>query len=194
MDSTAWDERYAEQGLAWSAGPNALFAELTADLPPGRALDVGAGEGRTALWLAQRGWAVRAIDFSSVGIEKGRRRAAELGLDVDWVCADVTSAALGTGEFDLVAVLYLHLKTDDLTRVLARAAGAVAPGGRLVIIGHDRDNLTRGTGGPQDPDLLYTTPLLAAAALRLRIERLEQVDRPTDAGIAIDTLLVAVRD
>ena len=64
MDAPEWDARYAATPMVWSAGPNALFAELAAGLPPGRALDVACGEGRTALWLAARGWQVRAVDFS----------------------------------------------------------------------------------------------------------------------------------
>lgn len=195
MDAAAWDARYADRELTWSAGPNALFAEVVADLPPGRALDVAAGEGRTALWLARRGWAVRAVDFSAVGLAKGRARAAEEGLAVEWVLADVTATDLGQRAFDLVAVLYLHLPEPAMRAVLRRCADPVAGGGRLVVIGHDRDNLARGHGGPQDPELLHTPELLRAAAdaAGLVVRRAEQVLRPTDDGPAVDTLLVAER-
>lgn len=193
MDAEAWDARYDKTELEWSAGPNDLFAELTADLPPGRALDVAAGEGRNALWLAQRGWDVRAMDFSAVGLDKGKLRAAETGTTVDWVLADVTTADLGNQAFDLVAVLYLQLASAILADVLPRCAAAVTPGGTLLVLGHDRDNLTRGVGGPQDADLLHTVELLRTASRGLTIERLEQVDRQTANGVAIDTLLIAER-
>jgi hypothetical protein len=92
-----------------------------------------------------------------------------------------------------VAVLYLHLPPDEMRDVLVRAAAAVAPEGTLFVLGHDRDNLDHGCGGPQDPTILYTTDFLGAATTELTPQRLEQVRRPTPEGDAIDTLLVARR-
>jgi SAM-dependent methyltransferase len=192
VDAHAWDERYAAAPLVWSAGPNALFAELVAPWPPGRALDVACGEGRTAVWLAARGWSVRAVDFSAVGVDKARRRAEQEGVTVEWDVADVVGADLGSG-FDLVAVLYLHLPEDQSAAVLDACARALVPGGRLVVLGHARENLERGVGGPQDPALLPTPELLARWAGDLRVERCEHVDRPTPDGTAVDVLLVASR-
>jgi SAM-dependent methyltransferase len=192
VDAHAWDERYAAAPLVWSAGPNALFAELVAPWPPGRALDVACGEGRTAVWLASRGWSVRAVDFSPVGIDKGRRRAAEEGVTVDWQVLDVVGADLGSG-YDLVAVLYLHLPEDDAAAVLAACARALAPGGRLLYLGHARDNIERGVGGPQDPTVLPTPQLLRRWAEPLTVERCSHVDRVTPDGTAIDVLLLASR-
>jgi len=80
MGAQAWDERYARADLVWSAGPNATVAQWCADLPPGRAVDLGAGEGRNGIWLAQRGWDVTAVDFSSVGLERARSLAAQAAL------------------------------------------------------------------------------------------------------------------
>ena len=187
-----WDERYASSGLVWSAEPNALAASLLSNLTPGRALDVAAGEGRMALRLAGQGWQVTALDFSAVGLAKGRSRAEELGLRVDWKLADATTEDLGAAAFDLVMVLYLHLPPVDIRDLLGRCARALAPGGSLLVLGHDKDNLLRGVGGPQDSDLLYDNQLLAPPA-ELRVLRLEQVDRPAANGIAVDTLLLAVR-
>jgi SAM-dependent methyltransferase len=192
VDSRAWDERYAAAPLVWSAGPNALFAELAGPWPPGRALDVACGEGRTAVWLAGRGWSVRAVDFSAVGVEKARRRAEQEGVDVEWQVLDVVGADLGTG-YDLVVVLYLHLPEHQSAAVLAACGRALAPGGRLVYLGHARDNLRRGVGGPQDPTVLPTPELLAAWAGDLVVERCEHVDRATPDGTAVDVLLVASR-
>lgn len=191
MKAADWDERYASTPLVWSAGPNALFAELTAALPPGRALDVACGEGRTALWLAEQGWQVTAVDFSAVGIDKGRERAQAAGVDIEWVVEDVTTADLGTRAYDLVAVLYLHLPAAVMADVLARSGAAVAPGGRLVVLGHDRTNLTEGVGGPQDPDILLEPEQVAAALSSMELERCERVRRETPDGVAVDTLVVA---
>lgn len=191
MDARAWDERYA-QAQQWSAEPNRLAAELIEPLPPGTALDLAAGEGRMALWLAGRGWEVEALDFSRAGLERGRRAAAP-GMPVTWRVADVVTADFGEGVHDLVLVLYLHLPRAVVTGVLERAARAVAPGGRLLLLGHDRDNLQHGVGGPQDPDVLWDVDLLASITQDFRSDRLGQVRRETPGGTAIDTLLWAAR-
>ncbi len=192
VDAEEWDARYAEQPLVWSAGPNAFFADLVGDWPPGRALDVACGEGRTAVWLASRGWQVRAVDFSAAGVAKGRERAAAQGLQIDWVVDDVVAGDLGSG-YDLVAVLYLHLTHERLAGVVGRCVEALAPGGRLVVLAHDLDNIEQGVGGPQDPAVLPSADLLRAWARGAHVERAEQVLRQTPDGTAIDVLLVARR-
>ena len=177
MDSAGWDTRYAK-GQVWSSEPNRFFAE-TVDglhLAPGRAVDLACGEGRNAVWLAEHGWQVTAVDFSAVGVERGRAGAAERGISVDWVVADLASWQIGVATYDLVAHVYLHWPTVDREPFLCRCAEAVAPGGVLMVVGHDRDNIEHGHGGPQDPDVL-TTPdeqasLFTAAGLDvLRAER-----------------------
>ncbi|RBY91160.1 bifunctional 2-polyprenyl-6-hydroxyphenol methylase/3-demethylubiquinol 3-O-methyltransferase UbiG [Blastococcus sp. TF02A-30] len=191
MEAAEWDRRYAE-ARQWSVEPNRTAAELTAGLHPGRALDVAAGEGRMALWLARGGWDVEAVDFSAVGLRRGQQDAPP-GARVTWRVEDVLTADLGSAEFDLVLVLYLHLPRPQMVDVLARSAGAVRPGGYLLVLGHDSENLTRGIGGPQDPDVLYDPELLGGAVRGWGISRLERIDRGTDSGTAVDTLLFAHR-
>ncbi|MFP5369133.1 MAG: class I SAM-dependent methyltransferase [Actinomycetes bacterium] len=191
MEAAEWDRRYAE-ARQWSVEPNRTAAELTAGLPPGRALDVAAGEGRMALWLAGGGWEVDAIDFSAVGLRRGQENAPP-GARVTWRVEDVLTADLGSAEFDLVLVLYLHLPRARLVDVLARSADAVRPGGHLLVLGHDQENLIRGIGGPQDADVLYDPELLGGAVPGWRISLLERIDRDTDSGPAVDTLLFAQR-
>lgn len=185
-----WDERYAAAERVWSAGPNREVERIVAAWVPGRALDLGAGEGRHALWLAELGWQVTAVDFSAVGIDRGRREAESRGLAVDWVVEDVTTWHPPEGTtFDLALVAYLHIPED----VFSRLGRWLAPGAALVVVGHALRNLTAGVGGPQDPALLHTTEQLRAAARDLDIERCEEVVRSTDAGDAIDVVLVARR-
>jgi SAM-dependent methyltransferase len=185
-----WDERYSAAERIWSTGPNREVEAVVGDWPPGRALDLGAGEGRHAIWLADRGWHVTAVDFSTVGIARGQEEAAGRGLEVDWVVADVTTWRPEPGTaFDLVLVAYLHVPED----VFGRIGGWLAPGGALVVVGHSLRNLTEGVGGPQDPGILHTTDQLRTAAEGLDVERCEEVLRPTEAGDAIDVVLVARR-
>jgi SAM-dependent methyltransferase len=181
-----WDERYAEK-QQWSAGPNRLIAELLADVPPGDAVDLAAGEGRHALWLAGLGWRVTAVDFSDVGLARGR---AQPGADaVDWVVADVRTWTAAPASQDLVLVAYLHLAQDETVPLLSRAVDWLRPGGRLLVLGHDVENLTAGVGGPPDPEILHSVERLAPVAALLDVDRLEQVTRETPAGTALDTLL-----
>ena len=186
MRAEEWDERYAEQ-RQWSAEPNALVGELLADLPPGAAVDLAAGEGRHALWLAGRGWCVTAVDFSDVGLSRGRSQPG--AGEVTWVTADVTAWATEPESLDLVLVAYLHLAEADTIALLSRAVGWLRPGGRLLVLGHDVGNITAGVGGPQEPAILHSVDRLAPVAALLDVDRLEQVRRATPAGTALDTLL-----
>ncbi len=194
--SDFWDARYAAAAASddtvWSLEPNAWIAATVGDLTPGTAVDLGAGEGRNALWLASLGWRVTAVDFSAVGLETGRRRAESLGLEVTWVTADATTW-VAPHPVDLVVMAYLQLPVAAFAAAVARATESLAAGGTLALISHDRDNLTRGVGGPQDPAMLTTVDELTAAASGLAIDRCEQFERVTAAGTAIDTVLVARR-
>ena len=186
MRAEDWDERYAER-QQWSAEPNALIAELLVGLPPGDAVDLAAGEGRHALWLSGLGWGVTAVDFSDVGLVRGR---AQPGADrVTWVTADVTTWWARPASLDLVLVAYLHLPEAETAALLTRAVGWLRPGGRLLVLGHDVENITAGVGGPQEPAILHSVDRLAPVAALLDVERLEQVRRQTPAGTALDTLL-----
>ena len=199
MDAIDWNDRYATPELVWKAEPNAFLAEEAATLAPGRALDLACGEGRNAVWLAEQGWAVTGVDFSDVGLDKGRRMAAERGVDVEWICADATTWQSPEDGYDLVAVLYLQLPGEQRREAISRAGGAVAPGGTLLVIAHDHTNLTDGVGGPQDAAVLYrpddVLADLAAAGLHVTVERAETVDRfVAGAGRpALDCLVRVVR-
>lgn len=197
MEQREWDERYAGAALVWSAAPNRFVAEEIADLPAGRALDLGAGEGRNAVWLAERGWRVTAVDFSTVALGKAARLAESRGAAVTWVAADLREYAPPEESFDLVVLAYIHLPPEVFARVLRRAAAALAPGGALLVVGHDRDNIAHGHGGPQDPELLHTAEEIVAQLPGLTVHRAGSARRPvqTDQGerVAIDTVVRAQR-
>jgi SAM-dependent methyltransferase len=180
-----WDARYAAAELVWSAEPNRFLVSETSDLAPGRALDLACGEGRNAIWLAERGWQVTAVDFSAVALEKGRARNAE----VDFRVEDVLAYEPEREAYDLVLVFYLHLPWAELEPVLRRAAAAVAPGGTFLLVGHDLRNLSDGHGGPQYASALYRAVDVPAALPGLEVVRAEPVDRDG----AVDALVRARR-
>jgi SAM-dependent methyltransferase len=197
VERESWDERYSGPELVWGAGPNRFVVELLADLPPGRGLDLATGEGRNAIWLAERGWQMTAVDFSAVGLARAAGLAAERGVRVDWVGADLRDYQPAAGHFDLVLIAYLHLRRPDLGHVLGTASAALVPGGTLLVVGHDLENLDHGIGGPQDPGLLYTPESVVAAlpelAVRMAERRLRPVASQQGERAAVDTLVRAVR-
>lgn len=203
MDSAQWDERYAAAELVWSAEPNRWVAAELAGLPPGRALDLAAGEARNSIWLASLGWTVLATDFSAVGLAKGRRLAEAAGdgpaARLSWLTVDLTEYQPEQHCYQLVLSCYLQVAADTRALINRRAASALAPGGVLLVIGHHSDNLAAGVGGPQDPAVLFSPDDvladLAAGGGSLRIDKAESVLRPVPGADrpAIDALVRVTR-
>lgn len=197
MRSEEWDAKFGASEFLFTDKANQTVAAEAAVLPPGTALDLAAGQGRNAVWLAQQGWEVTAVDFSPVGLERARRLAAANDVDVTFVLADVLTWQPRQAGYDLVLISYLQLPAGQLRAVLTGAVAAIAPGGTLLVIGHDLDNLTRGYGGPQDGDVLYTVDGVLAALAGLHVEKATQIDRVVDTDLgpftAIDTLVRASR-
>jgi SAM-dependent methyltransferase len=190
----AWDERHRSSGPIESAAPHPLLVEEVEGLRPGMALDLATGDGTNATWLAARGWRVTAVDFSPVALERGRRLAADLGVEINWVEADLHEYRPLARAFDLVTILYLHVPPDERHMIYRAAAEAVAPGGTILIIGHDRTNLDHGVGGPRDPEVLFTPAEVAADLADLAVERAEVVRRGGLGRVPIDALVLARRE
>jgi SAM-dependent methyltransferase len=200
MDAAAWDDRYRSKDSVWGFDPNRFVREQCERLPVGEALDLACGEGRNSLWLAQLGWRVTGIDFSAVAIDRAReiaRRQPELlRLRLSWQLADVTELVPKPSSLDLVLVCYLHIPSAQRDQMLSRAATALRSGGRLLIVGHDKRNLAEGVSGPQDITLLYDADHLRTLLIDecgLAVEIARTVERPTDDGVALDTLVRARR-
>jgi SAM-dependent methyltransferase len=197
-----WDQRYTDTPQMWSTTPNVWVKRELSGLPPGLALDRAAGEGRNAVWLAEQGWEVKAVDFSAVALERAARLAEARNVRLRTQVADLTDYTPDPGAFDLVLVSYLHLPHPEMERVLRRAAEAARTGGTLLLVGHDLSNLTHGTGGPQDPGVLTTVELVTAAwadladievavVERRSVNQGREGDEPTPE--ALDTVVRAVR-
>lgn len=199
MEREDWNHRYAGRELLWTATPNRFLVSETDLLPPGRALDLACGEGRNAVWLAERGWTVTGVDFSSVALEKAQRLASAGGQAVRWVPADLREYRPEPEAYDLVILFYLQVPAAERRPIVRTAATGVAPGGQFLLVAHDRSNLEDGYGGPQEPVVLYTAEDVAAdlAGTGLRVERAERVERPVTGAdgehVALDALVRAAR-
>ncbi len=190
-----WDERHAARDPIEDHAPDPTVVQVVAGLVPGSALDLGCGDGRNAAWLAGAGWTVTGIDFSKVGLDRAAARARALGAHVEWRQADLLAWSPLGETFDLVLLAFIHLPAVERAHVYAAAADAVAPGGTLLVVGHDRSNIADGVGGPQDPDVLFTPDELARELPpTLSVVRAATVRRGAGERVPIDAILVARRD
>jgi SAM-dependent methyltransferase len=150
MDAAGWDERYMAAERLWSDGPNIFVESRLAHHEPGVGVDLASGEGRNAIWLADRGWQMTAVDFSRVAVERGRARSG----DVDFIEADVFTWEPDR-RFNLVLIAYLQVVAERLEPLVRRVAEWLVPEGELFMVGHDRSNIEHGVGGPQVPEILW---------------------------------------
>jgi SAM-dependent methyltransferase len=143
-----WNERYSSNQRMWSGSVNPVLEEVAASLTPGSALDVGAGEGGDAIWLAEHGWDTTATDASSVAIYRGASEAITRSLDITWRVADLVTEGLPEGAFDLVSLHFIHIAPDQRGSLWRAAASRVSPGGTLLIVGHSVKDLDAGVRRP----------------------------------------------
>jgi SAM-dependent methyltransferase len=193
-----WDARYAEVDRVWSGNPNGALVAEVAGLAPGRALDVGCGEGADAVWLAGRGWDVTALDVSKVALDRADLHAREAGVQVRWVHAGLVEAAPSAGVFDLVSAQYPALRRTPTAEAERALLAAVAPGGLLLLVHHadiDADHARERGFDPED----YVQPADVAALLdddwRLEVDetRPRTVETGAGAGHRLDQVLRARR-
>ena len=179
---TSWDERYRSSEAVWSGAPNPQLVAETAGLVAGEALDVGCGEGADAIWLAEHGWQVTAVDFSSVALERGAARAREAGVEVGrritWLHADLTEWVPVPESFDLVSAQFLHLPRDQRDPIQRRIADAVAPGDILLVVGHHPSDLQTTVARPSAAELLLTAADIANGLVSEDWVILVNEDRP----------------
>jgi SAM-dependent methyltransferase len=167
FDEAAWEERYRSAPAVWSGNPNPQLVAEASDLSPGMALDVGSGEGADTIWLAARGWRVTAVDFSTTALERAAAQAEahgpEVAARIEWRHADVRSWAPDPGSFDLVSAQYMHLPSTDRRPLFARLAAGVAPGGTLLLVGHDVSDLDTEAHRVHEPDMFFTAEEVGAS-------------------------------
>lgn len=190
MDGQGWDAYYSANAEPWTRPDDDLQREV-AGLKPGRAIDLGAGEGADALWLAGRGWQVTAVDYAEAAIATVQRLAHERGLEVTGRVADVTDLQLQPTH-DLVTICYLHMSAEPRARLLHAAVSGLAPGGTLLYIG-----IARGPGGSDIPGEVLATPEKIVEQLEgLEIERADRRYREVgcpEGGFEAEVMVVRAR-
>lgn len=165
MSSTFWDERYGGDDLAYGEAPNEFLAAMSDRLPlKGRALDIGAGEGRNALFLASppRELDVLAVDQSAVGMQKAERLARQRGLRLRTQAADLQHFDAAPASFDVVSSIFVHLPPALRARVHKRVGVWLKAGGVFILEAYAPDQLERATGGPKDASMLPSLETLLA--------------------------------
>jgi SAM-dependent methyltransferase len=195
-----WDARYSEHdGARWSGRPNGRLLAEVAGLTPGRALDVGCGEGADAIWLARNGWTVTAIDVSEVAVTRAREAAELAGAVVEWVCGDALRTPFRAGSFDLVSMQYPALPKAAGQAAVGALLGTVRPGGLLLAVYHDLDDehrehmKSRGTDPADYFDADDLARLLGDAFTIERHTVEPRIDPPPDNPHIADVVLRARR-
>ncbi len=178
-----WDQRYATEEYVYGTEPNAFLAEAVADLkPPGRVLCLAEGEGRNAVFLAQRGFDVLAVDASGVGLAKAEILARQRGVRIATEIADLDGYSLEPGAWDLIVSIFCHLPAAMRRRLHAQVAQGLRPGGRLILEAYTPAQLAFGTGGPPDATLMVTLPSLRTELPGLRFEWARECERDVHEG------------
>jgi len=139
FEPAGWEDRYAGDGTVWSGEPNAQLVTEASALTPGTALDVGCGEGGDVVWLARQGWRVTGADFSANGLSRAAHHAEQAGVAdrTDWWQVDARTFDPAGRTWDLVTTHFLHPPDGSIVDVTRRLAAAVAPGGHLLVVGHE---------------------------------------------------------
>ncbi|HEV2125409.1 MAG TPA: class I SAM-dependent methyltransferase [Chloroflexota bacterium] len=185
MDSPAaqrWDERYSTTEYVFGTAANDFLAAVVEQLPKGRALCLGEGEGRNAVFLANRGYAVTAVDVSSAGLQKAERLAAERGTPIETTVADLAEYAIEPQSWDVVVLIFVHLPPELRQRVHRAAVEGLKAGGALVLEAFTPERRELRSGGPPDDELLMRLEVLREELQGLELEVAQEVRREIHEG------------
>lgn len=177
-----WDKRYSGDGFAYGTEPNDFLVSMIDSLPPGKVLCLGEGEGRNAAWLAKQGRTVTAVDLSSVGLEKAKRLAGAMGVEITTVQADLAEFEIGKERWDAVVSVFCHLPAGLRRDVHQRCTEGLRPGGVMLLEAFTPGQLAFGTGGPGNVAMMMDAETLQAELTPLEFVHLWEGERDIHEG------------
>ena len=177
-----WDQRYSAQEYVYGKEPNDFLVSVASEWPPGRVLCLGEGEGRNAVWLAQRGFAVTAVDASTIGLAKARRLAEERGVAIETIGADLAHFVVEPGHWDAVVSIFCHLPAAVRAALHRRVVAGLRSGGRFVLEAYTPRQLQLGTGGPPVLELMMDLQTLRAELAGLDFAHAVETEREIQEG------------
>lgn len=177
-----WNERYSQPGFAYGSEPNEFLASVAGLIPVGRVLSLGEGEGRNAAYLASLGHQVVAVDQSDVGLAKACRLAAERSLTIETVCADLETYPIEPGGWSGIISIFCHLPRRIRANLYSTVVRGLRPGGIFVLEAYTPKQIGRGTGGPQDPDIMLSLSGLKVELTGLEFVHAREIDRDVREG------------
>lgn len=178
-----WDERYASPEYVYGTEPNNFLAAVAARIPAGRVLSLADGEGRNGVYLASLGYSVTSVDASPVGLAKARRLAAERGVQLATVVADLADYAIAPGAWEGIISIFCHLPPPLRRRVHQQVVGGLLPGGLFVLEAYSVRQLGFGTGGPANVELLLTLDTLREELRGLELLNAREIEREVHEGL-----------
>jgi SAM-dependent methyltransferase len=177
-----WDARYSEPGYAYGTAPNDFVREMAGRIPPGPVLCLAEGEGRNAVFLAELGHAVTAVDASAVGLAKAASLARARAVGLETVHADLADFTIKEGAWAGIVTVFAHLPPALRARMHAAVVKGLRPGGVYLLEAYTPQQLAFGTGGPPDAELLMTADALRRELAGLALEICREVERDVVEG------------
>ena len=177
-----WNQRYNQPDYVYGTQPNDFLVSASANIPRGKLLSLGEGEGRNAVYLATQGWDVTAVDSSEVGLEKARRLAAEKGVQITTIVADLIDFQIQPNSWEAIVSIFCHVPSAIRVPLHQAVVRGLKPGGVLVLEAFTPRQLAMGTGGPASPDMLMTLASLRQELAGLRFVQAVELDRKVVEG------------
>ena len=182
MSKDFWNSRYSEREFAYGTDPNEFFKEQIHKIIPGRAIFLGEGEGRNAVYAAKLGWQVDAVDFSSSAKDKALKLAKENNVKINYTVSDLNDYDFKENDYDLVVMIFLHLPLELRTSIFSKSILSLKKNGRLLIEAFSKEQINNISGGPRSIDLLYSENDVLSLTNDLRIETMESKSIQLDEG------------
>jgi len=169
-----WDQRYAEITYAYGKEPNVFFRQELDKMPAGCILLPAEGEGRNAVYAASQGWQVDAFDYSVSGQKKANQLAHEKNVSLNYLLSDIYTFDWPRDTYDAVGLFFVHLLPEARLFLHQKVMETLKPGGTLLLQGFSKEQLPLSTGGPKNPDMLFSTTLLEKDFLAYSLQLLVQ--------------------